>query len=304
MDKFEKVERLRERANVTYEEAKAALEQANDDLLDAILILEKQGKVRGPKANAYSTTYEEQKQYLSLQEKVLEQSKPITFLGLLKKVLLLARDFVLRTSFRITREEKTLFVMPTLALVLILVLTFEVSVPVLLIAMLFKVRYHFEGEQHTEKANTILNKAGDIAGGLESEIYKRAGSYSEPGNNNGNYNGSYNGTGNPGGSYSGAGNYNGSYNGAGNPDGSYSGAGNNTGNYNGSYNGSYNGAGNPDGSYSEAVNNNGNYNSSYNGTGNPDGSFNESGNNTGNSSESGNPDVNNNESGNHIDLKF
>ena len=57
MDKFEKVERLRERANVTYEEAKAALEQANDDLLDAILILEKQGKVRGPKANAYSTTY-------------------------------------------------------------------------------------------------------------------------------------------------------------------------------------------------------------------------------------------------------
>ena len=60
MDKMEKVERLREHANVSYEEAKAALEQANDDLLDAMVILEKQGKVKMPKQPTYSTEYEQQ----------------------------------------------------------------------------------------------------------------------------------------------------------------------------------------------------------------------------------------------------
>ena len=44
MDNMEKVEKLRERANVTYEEAKAALEESSWDLLDAIVNLERQGK--------------------------------------------------------------------------------------------------------------------------------------------------------------------------------------------------------------------------------------------------------------------
>ena len=35
MDEFEKVEKLRQRANVSYEEAKKALDEANGDVLDA-----------------------------------------------------------------------------------------------------------------------------------------------------------------------------------------------------------------------------------------------------------------------------
>ena len=172
MDKLEKVERLREHANVTYEEAKAALEQANDDLLDAMVILEKQGKVGAPEAKTYSTSYEEQKQYLSVQEKVEEQNRAYSFGQTVKGIFIIIKDFVLHTNFLITREGKVVFNMPTWALALIVLLTAEVSVPVMLIAMLFKVRYHFEGERHTQTANTILNKAGSFADGLDSEIYK------------------------------------------------------------------------------------------------------------------------------------
>jgi len=39
------VETLREKANVSYEEAKAALEASNWDLLDAIVLLEGEGKI-------------------------------------------------------------------------------------------------------------------------------------------------------------------------------------------------------------------------------------------------------------------
>ena len=172
MDKLEKVERLREHANVTYEEAKAALEQANDDLLDAMVILEKQGKVGAPEAKTYSTSYEEQKQYLSVQEKVEEQNRAYSFGQTVKGIFIIIKDFVLHTNFLITREGKVVFNMPTWALALIVLLTAEISIPVMLIAMLFKVRYHCEGERHTQTANTILNKAGSFADGLDSEIYK------------------------------------------------------------------------------------------------------------------------------------
>ena len=46
MDEFEKVEVLREKANVSYEEAREAIKQADGDLLEAMVILEKQGKVK------------------------------------------------------------------------------------------------------------------------------------------------------------------------------------------------------------------------------------------------------------------
>ncbi len=44
MDQLDMVEKLREKTKVSYEEAKNALEQANWDLLDAILILEGEAK--------------------------------------------------------------------------------------------------------------------------------------------------------------------------------------------------------------------------------------------------------------------
>ena len=46
---LEQVELLRTKADVTYEEARQALEATNGDLLDAVVLLEIQGKVRPPK---------------------------------------------------------------------------------------------------------------------------------------------------------------------------------------------------------------------------------------------------------------
>ncbi|MDE6420210.1 MAG: UBA/TS-N domain protein, partial [Lachnospiraceae bacterium] len=55
MENYEKVEKLRERANVSYEEAKEALENNNWDILDAMIALEKSGKTKGTGQAGYST---------------------------------------------------------------------------------------------------------------------------------------------------------------------------------------------------------------------------------------------------------
>ena len=53
---LEMVEKLREKSNVSYDEAKTALEASNGDLLDAIVLLERKGKVAPPASGGrYST---------------------------------------------------------------------------------------------------------------------------------------------------------------------------------------------------------------------------------------------------------
>ena len=65
MATLEQVEKLREKANVSFEEAKAALEACNDDLLDAVIYLERQGKVGAPAGGGYysSRNAQEEPQY-------------------------------------------------------------------------------------------------------------------------------------------------------------------------------------------------------------------------------------------------
>ena len=75
MDKLEKVERLRERANVSYEEASQALDEAGGDLLDALVILERQGKTKSPEQSTFSTSYEEQTEYVNVENQLIEAEK-------------------------------------------------------------------------------------------------------------------------------------------------------------------------------------------------------------------------------------
>ena len=64
---LEQVEQLRTKADVTYEEARQALEAANGDLLDAVILLELQGKVKPPAAVARSAR--EQKEHQNESER-------------------------------------------------------------------------------------------------------------------------------------------------------------------------------------------------------------------------------------------
>ena len=55
MDIMEKVEALRAKADISYEAAKNVLEQANGDLLAAMVILERQSKINKPETEIVIT---------------------------------------------------------------------------------------------------------------------------------------------------------------------------------------------------------------------------------------------------------
>ena len=173
MEMLEKVERLREKANVTYEEAKAALEQTGGDLLDAMVLLERQGKVKEPARSTFSTEYEEQAEYIKVRDKVEEQEKSAPSFGrTIGRVFRGLIRFIRQTTFLVTREEDVIFTMPTIIFAILLFFFWEILAPVMVIALFFGIRYSFEGEEEAEKANSILNKAGDFAKDVRSEFTK------------------------------------------------------------------------------------------------------------------------------------
>ena len=55
MDEEQKIEKLRQRADVSYEEARDALRACEGDLLDAMVYLERLGQAKAPEQTTFST---------------------------------------------------------------------------------------------------------------------------------------------------------------------------------------------------------------------------------------------------------
>ena len=169
MDKFEKVERLRANANVSYEEAAAALDACGGDLLDAMILLEKQGKAAKPDQSVYSTSYSEQTEYIDVPDQVEKQKKEAPSLG---KVVHTVIRFVKDTTFTISHKGEAMFRMPTWIMAILLLMFWKVLLPVGVIVLFFGIRYSFDGSENADAANQVLGKAGDIAEDMKKEFHK------------------------------------------------------------------------------------------------------------------------------------
>ena len=155
MDNLEKVEKLRERANVSYEEARTALEENNWDLLDAMVALEKAGRTRSPRQEQYSTSYDQQEEYIPVIEKVKEQEERQprpgkTIGGAIRRFFAICRD----NSFCISRNDSNVIRLPLIAAVVILFFSWKITIPVMLIALLFGfVNSSNAGSKNADAAN-------------------------------------------------------------------------------------------------------------------------------------------------------
>lgn len=159
MDNFEKVEKLREHANVTYEEAKQALENSNWDILDAMIYLEQSGKVHGPEQSSYTTQTEKVKIEIDEKECKTSFSDNCKRFGnwILKMV-----EKGNNNSFCVERDNREIFRVPITLLVVLLIFAFWVVVPLLVVGLFFNMRYQFAGPD-VRSVDIDINKAMDSA---------------------------------------------------------------------------------------------------------------------------------------------
>ena len=177
MDKLEMIEKLRERADISYEEAKDILDRAQGDLLEAIVLLEKEGKMRQPQAEAaQEAAAQETAETKAASDAVVpaqaqpKEKKPSAFGKAVRNFI----DFLTQTSFHVTRKGSEIFAMPSLVFAALLFFFWEPILPIMVIALFFDVRYHFSGQKNTDAANDILDKAGSFVDGIESGIQGEA----------------------------------------------------------------------------------------------------------------------------------
>lgn len=179
MDNLEKVEKIREKTGVSYEEAKNALEACEYDMLDALVYLEKLGKIDSNNVASYSTTQiVESNEFTKAQEDYENSCKETSFGEafsiIFSKVFKAFEKAVKKgceTTFFVKKKEKVVLRVPVIVLVLLTLFAFWIIVPLLIVGMFCDCKYSFEGFETTKfDINEICEKASDSCESLKNDI--------------------------------------------------------------------------------------------------------------------------------------
>ncbi len=164
MDIMEKVEQLTAKADISYEEAKAVLEEANGDLLDAVILLEQRGKIRKPETELIQYAGESiSDENPAAGEKTRSDDHIKEGARKMKNAIRKIVNVLRNNTFHVSRKGESLFSVSAWAFALILLFFWHTVIPVMIIALFFDVRYSFTGKDDLTKANQFMDKAGSIA---------------------------------------------------------------------------------------------------------------------------------------------
>jgi len=182
MATLEQVDRLRERANVSFEDAKEALDQSGGDLLDALIWLEKNGRAAAPDGGgSYSSgggntggAAESAGQGGGGAKTEKERPDGERFSSMLGRFgRFLAKLFDIgNTNFLVAeRHDNVLFNCPVTVLVLLVVFLFWITIPLFILSLFFGFRYRFKGaEIGSEAVNNVMSGASDAAEDLKNSF--------------------------------------------------------------------------------------------------------------------------------------
>lgn len=159
MDHMEMVEKLRTKANVSYEEAKEALEKNDWDILDALVMLEGDGKVKGEEPAPEYTTQETNKGFY-VKTDAREAKEGLSKLwDWIKRMVKKGNS----NQFVITRRNEELISMPITVMALLLICFWPFSLILLFVALFLGARYSFRGPDVSSKVNDMVDKAQEKA---------------------------------------------------------------------------------------------------------------------------------------------
>ena len=154
MDHYEMVENLRTKAKVTYEEAKAALEASDWDMLDALVLLESEGKVDG--APEFTTR---EKADETRRSACKEKGSLFKLGAWIRKMI----DLGNKNQFVISRKGTEIVAMPITVMALLMVLVWPFSLVVLFLGLFLGTRYSFRGPDINTNVNQVMDKAQNKA---------------------------------------------------------------------------------------------------------------------------------------------
>ena len=198
MDNYQKVEQLVNKAGCSYEDAKAALEACGWDMLDAVISLEREGKVNKETAEQKAEELIEIIPEVSADKVAGSSSQQITYTyddsssgnsdkagntgkadgtgkrgrrlwKRIKSILMNNRMVVFKSS------GQQIMDLPIVIPVIALIAFFWATLIVAVVAMIFGCRFHFEGEDLGKtNINSTMDKATDYAEKVRNDLAGKA----------------------------------------------------------------------------------------------------------------------------------
>ncbi|MEN6389200.1 MAG: DUF4342 domain-containing protein [Syntrophomonas sp.] len=142
---LELIEMLRERANVSYEEAKEALEKCNGDIVDALIYLEKQDKIKPPP----------------------KENGAAGFWGSLKRLVKKCHA----TRLIITKNNENIVDLPLTVVIIITVIAPPITIAGLLVALFTGYKIRVKGPSGEDlKLNQTLEQASSAASKVSEKV--------------------------------------------------------------------------------------------------------------------------------------
>ena len=179
MENLKLVDKLKNKTNISYEEAKTVLEKSNWDILDAMLYLEEKGKVPKPSVSTfYTNEYKESYKYIEIinnkdqKNKYNNGKKGNNFEGFFEVVCKVI-DTYNNIFFEIKRENIAFLKIPITVMILLLIFAFWIVIPLAIVGLFFDIEFSLSGNKvETSKINNIFKMISANIKKVKEELKK------------------------------------------------------------------------------------------------------------------------------------
>ena len=175
MTELEKVEKLREKANVSFAEAKEALDSTGGDILEALILLENQGKATVPAGGGFfsGAANDSHGQY-GHGGGAYSASRGETFSSMMKRFgrfCLLVFNKGNTNFLEAHKGGEHMFSCPVTVLVVLLIFFFWVTVPLFVLSLFMGLRYKFRGDDlGRDSVNSVMDNASNVVDDVKKTI--------------------------------------------------------------------------------------------------------------------------------------
>jgi len=180
---LEQVEKLREYADISYDEAKTALDHADGDILQALIELERQGKVKPPQGGGRYSSESIAVSDCDRKEEYYQKEKPRSkcsngeksaFRRNMKRFFNWMGEIIHKGNVNalvVEKDDESIMRLPITILVLLLIFVFWIVVPLLIVGLFFNFRYYFQGPDiKSTKVNDAMNSVANAAEEIKNDM--------------------------------------------------------------------------------------------------------------------------------------
>lgn len=169
MEKLKLVDKLKNKANISYEEAKDVLEKSNWDMLEAMLYLEAHGKVQKHSISIFYTneskeSYNENGEEVNLKKDTNENNfeNKNSFEGVFEAICK-AIDTCNNIFIEIIRNSRVILKIPFTVLIVLLFFAFWIVIPLMIIGLFFNMEFLVSSKKiDVDKINKVFKETSKV----------------------------------------------------------------------------------------------------------------------------------------------